>query len=125
MRIIEVSSQKSKQKILSTFVQQQELITKPDHKIIYLSEGRTILGFLIYYYYKQCIQILHIETKSPFRQIGIASLLVEYLCYKFANSLMAIEFNERNLPLEKLLNKFGFVYSETQDNVYYRKKNPI
>lgn len=84
-----------------------------------------ILGFIIFEYIYDRIELDYIYVLPNKRKDGIASKLMEHMI-KFSidnNSInITLEVNENNIPAYRLYKKFGFKICATRDRYYKNER---
>ncbi len=93
-----------------------DFINNPYGKLI-VYEEETIIGYLYYSLIYDRIEINQIEVKEKFRNLKIASKLMEYLV-NLNSSNITLEVRIDNIPAIKLYEKYNFKNVAIRKNYY-------
>ena len=95
----------------------QEFSTDPFLRLLVFEDDNTIKGFLLYSEIYDRLEIDYIYVLEEYRNMGIASKLLEYLFSKY-NYSCSLEVRCDNMNAIKLYKKFNFEIITIRKNYY-------
>ena len=99
----------------------------PYNKFVFYYQDNKCIGFMQYSYIIDRIELDYIYVYQEYRNMGIASKLMEYLiniAYKENVINISLEVASKNITAIKLYEKYGFKKSGVRCN-YYKDDNGI